>query len=211
MRLLADNGIFFEFVPVAEIDAPSPTRHWAANAETGVNYAILLSTCAGLWSYVLGDTVRLVERDPPRLLFTGRLSYMLSAFGEHLIGEELEGAIAAAAGAIGHAVNDWTVSARLPAAGSRGGHHYLVEFAAPPSESALAEFARTLDADLARRNLDYAAHRSGGFGMDAPQVRALPPGTFATWMKSRGRLGGQNKVPRVIRDESLFESIERMG
>jgi len=211
MRLLADNGIFFEFVPVEEIDLPAPTRHWVADAETGVNYAIVLSTCAGLWSYVLGDTVRLVGRDPPRLLVTGRLSYMLSAFGEHLIGEELEAAVGTAAASIGHAINDWTVTARFPdAAGGRGGHSYLIEFATRPEDAALAAFAAALDADLSRRNLDYQSHRSGGFGMDAPSVRAVPPGTFAAWMKSRGKLGGQNKVPRVIHDAALFASLERM-
>ena len=212
MRMLLDTGLFFEFVPVEEIDGPNPTRHWIGNAETGVNYAILLSTCAGLWSYVLGDTVRLVDRSPPRLLVTGRLATMLSAFGEHLIGEELEAGIAAAASSIARTVTDWTVTARIPAAsetGGRGGHLYLVEFATPAEPGLLAQFAATLDADLAGRNLDYAAHRSGGFGMEAPKVRAVPPGTFAAWMKSRGMMGGQNKVPRVIRDPALFISLEQ--
>lgn len=211
LRLLIDNGIFFEFVPVQEIDAPNPTRHWAGTVETGVNYAIVLSTCAGLWSYVLGDTVRLIDRAPPRLLVTGRLSYMLSAFGEHLIGEELEAAVSAAAAAVGRTVSDWTVTARLPQSGGRGGHLYLVEFDAPPDDETIARFAAALDADLTRRNLDYAAHRSGGFGMDAPTVRAVRPGTFAAWMKRRGMLGGQNKVPRVIRDAALLESLEQVA
>ncbi len=214
LRLIADNGIFFEFVPVDEIDAASPTRHWVKTIETGVNYAIVLSTCAGLWSYVLGDTVRFVDRDPPRLLVTGRLSYMLSAFGEHLIGEELEAAVAAAAAAIGHAVIDWTVTARIPEAGpasGRGRHVYLVEMDPPVEAGTLATFAAVLDADLARRNLDYAAHRSGDFGMDAPEVKAMAPGAFAAWMKARGRLGGQNKVPRIIHDAALFASLEGMG
>jgi hypothetical protein len=214
MRLMADNGIFFEYVPVDEIDSPNPTRHWIGNAEVGVNYAILLSSCAGLWSYVLGDTVRLVDRAPPRLLMTGRLATMLSAFGEHLIGEELEAGISTAAASVGRSVTDWTVIARVPAAGEIGGrgHHlYLVEFATPANADLVARFAATLDADLAGRNLDYAAHRSGGFGMGAPVVRAVPPGTFAAWMKSRGMMGGQNKVPRLIRDPLLFASLERMA
>ncbi len=212
LRLISDNGLFFEFVPVEEIDSPNPTRHWVETIETGVNYAIILSTCAGLWSYVIGDTVRFVDRSPPRLLVTGRLTYMLSAFGEHLIGAEMEAGISAAAQAIGRTVRDWTVTARMPerTSSGRGGHLYLVEFDAPTDEAAVAIFAKTLDADLVARNLDYAAHRSGGFGMDAPQVRAAPSGTFAAWMKSRGMLGGQNKVPRVIRDADLFASLEKM-
>ena len=212
LRLLADNGIFFEFVPVEEIESSAPTRHWIGNAETGVNYAIVLSTCAGLWAYVLGDTVRLVGRRPPRLLITGRLSTVLSAFGEHLIGEELEAAVSAAAAAIGNTVTDWTVTARFPSGESgRGGHLYLVEFGREADARAIAAFAAALDADLMHRNLDYQAHRSGGFGMNPPLVRALPPGAFAGWMKSRGRLGGQNKVPRVIRDPALFASLERIA
>jgi hypothetical protein len=212
LRLIADNGLFFEFVPVEEIDKPNPTRHWAGTIETGVNYAIVLSTCAGLWSYIIGDTVRFVDRDPPRLLVTGRIAYMLSAFGEHLIGAELEAGISAAAQAIQRTVRDWTVTARMPEATSsgRGGHLYLVEFDVPTDDAAIAAFAQALDRDLTARNLDYAAHRSGGFGMDAPLVRAVPPGTFAAWMKSRGMLGGQNKVPRVIRDATLFAALEKM-
>ena len=214
LRLLADNGLFFEFVPVEEIEAATPTRHWLKTIETGVNYAIVVTSCAGLWSYVLGDTVRFVDRAPPRLLVTGRLSYMLSAFGEHLIGEELEAAVAHAARAIGHTVTDWTVTARMPAAdeaSGRGRHLYLVELDAPAEPDAVAAFAQALDSELARRNLDYAAHRSGGYGMDAPLVRTLPAGAFAAWMKTRGRMGGQNKVPRVITDRALFASLERMS
>jgi hypothetical protein len=212
MRLLADNGIFFEFVPVAEIDSPSPTRHWIGTIETGVNYAILLSTCAGLWSYVVGDTVRFVDRTPPRLLITGRLTTMLSAFGEHLIGEELEAAVSVAAGSIGRAVTDWTVTAQVgaPPAG-RGYHLYLVEFTTPANPGDVGTFAAALDAELAKRNLDYAAHRSGGYGMDPPIVRPLPPGSFAAWMKARGKMGGQNKVPRVIHDAALFASVARFA
>ena len=212
LRVIADNGIFFEFIPVDEIDAPHPARHWLGTIETGVNYAILVTTCAGLWSYVLGDTVRFIERAPPRLLVTGRLATMLSAFGEHLIGEELEAGIAAAARAIDARASDWTVTALVPEAGGsgRGRHLFVVEFADMTDADAVARFATALDADLAARNLDYAAHRSGGFGLDAPEVRAAAPGTFAQWMKARGKLGGQNKVPRVIRDEELFASLERM-
>ena len=106
MRLNLSHGLFYEFVPVEELDSASPTRHWIADAEPGVNYALVLSTCAGLWGYVLGDTVELVERDPPRVKVTGRTSYMLSAFGEHLIAAEVEAAVSAAAAEIGASVTD---------------------------------------------------------------------------------------------------------
>lgn len=210
LRLVCDNGLFFEFVPVNELESPNPTRHWVGNLQTGVNYAIVLTTCAGLWAYVVGDTVRFVERDPPRLLVTGRTTYSLSAFGEHLIGEELERGIAAAAAAIGTGVADWSAGALYPAhSGERGGHIFIVEFAtAPPDADRLAHFSETLDATLAGLNDDYRVHRSGNFGMRPPLVHPAPVGTFAGWMKRRGKLGGQNKVPRVITDASLLDDLK---
>jgi len=203
MRLVADNGLFFEFVPLEELDSDMPTRHWLADAEPGVNYALVLSTCAGLWSYVVGDTVRFVERDPPRILVTGRTSYGLSAFGEHLIGEEIDAAISAAAAAVGASIADFTVGAVFPP--GRPGHHlYLVEFAGPAPPGRTDEFERVLDRELSLRNVDYAEHRAGGYGMGAPQAVFLAPGSFAAWMKSRGKFGGQNKVPRVMADANAF-------
>ena len=208
LRLLLDRGLFYEFVPLEELDSSAPTRHWLGEAETGVNYALALSSCAGLWGYVLGDTVELVCLDPPRLRVTGRTAYALSAFGEHLIAAEIEAAVAASAAAIGAQVTDYSVGARYPErVGELGGHRYIVEFQATPAPARLAEFALGLDRELCARNDDYAAHRAGGFGMDAPQVRAAPPGTFAAWMRSRGRLGGQHKVPRIVNDRALFDNL----
>ena len=114
LLLNLSHGLFFEFVPVEELDAATPTRHWIADAEPGVNYALVLSTCAGLWAYVLGDTVELVEGDRPRVKVTGRTSYMLSAFGEHLIASEVEAAVGAAAAEIGASVSDWSVGPVFP-------------------------------------------------------------------------------------------------
>src|SRR5207248_5372730 len=108
------HGIFYEFVTVGEIDAVAPTRNWIGNIQTGVDYAPALSTCAGLWAYLVGDTVRFISRDPPRLLLTGRLSYTRSAFGEHLTGEEVEAAVSAAAESIGAGLRDFAVGALYP-------------------------------------------------------------------------------------------------
>jgi hypothetical protein len=209
LRLNLDHGLFYEFVPVEELGAAAPTRHWIGDAEPGVNYALAVSTCAGLWAYLVGDTVRLVSRDPARVLVTGRTAYGLSAFGEHLIGEEIEGAVAHAAAATGTTVAEYSVGAVFPETPSvPGGHLYVVEFAdGPPSEAALARFASTLDTFLCARNEDYAAHRAGGFGMTAPAVLAMGRGGFAAWMKTRGRLGGQHKVPRVINDPETFAEL----
>ena len=206
LRMVVDRGLFFEFVRPADLDQPAPDRRWLATAELGVEYALVLSTNSGLWSYVLGDTVTLTERDPPRLLVTGRTAFTLSAFGEHLIAAELDTAIAEAARACGTGVNDYAVGALLQAGEARGRHVFVVE-ADPPIPG--QGFADRLDASLARQNADYAAHRSGGFGMDPPEVRLVAPGRFSAWMASRGKLGGQNKVPRVINDAALLDNLLR--
>ena len=172
LRMMLDNGIFYEFVPLEELASPEPRRFWIGNVETGVNYALLLSTCAGAWAYVLGDTVRFVDTRPPRLLITGRTSYMLSAFGEHVIGEEIESAVAAAAAAIGAAVTDYSVGPLYPERpGDIGGHLYVVEFAGGiPDAAHLSEFARVVDDHLSAANPDYKDHRAGGFGMTEPRI-----------------------------------------
>lgn len=212
LRLNLDNGLFYEFIPLDELGSANPTRHWLGTVETGVNYAIVLSTCAGLWGWLIGDTVRFIDRAPPRVLVTGRTSYMMSAFGEHLIGEEIDRGMLAAAGAQGLSIVDYSVGAIFPDDQSAvGGHCYVVEFAGgPPEAAALRKFAADLDDDLVKGNEDYAAHRAGGFGMYAPEIKAVPPGFFATWMKQRGKLGGQNKVPRVINDTDQFDSLLAM-
>ncbi len=213
LRLLLDTGIFYEFVPLDALGDANPDCRWIGDAEPGVNYALAVTTCAGLWRYLVGDTVTLVERDPPRVLVTGRTSYMLSAFGEHVIGAEVEQAVAEAARAIGATVTDFAAGSLFPdEGGARGGHLYIVEPGPEAGGAGLdaareARFAERLDAALCRLNDDYAAHRAGGYGMDAARVRFLPPGAFAAWMKSRGRLGGQNKVPRIVNDPDLFAAL----
>ncbi len=209
LRMNLDHGIFYEFVPLEELGTPSPTRHWIQNVERDVNYAVIMTTCAGLWSYVIGDTVRFVDTSTPRLLVTGRTSYYLSAFGEHLIDEEIEDGITTAARTMGLEVQDYTVGPVFPKnAGELGGHIYIVEFAQGiPTDAQLSEFSKLLDAKLCQRNEDYESHRSGGFGLNAPTIMPVQPGLFAAWMKSRGKLGGQNKVPRII---TKLEMLDRL-
>ena len=209
IRLITDNGLFYEFIPVGELGSAKPARHWVRDVQTGIDYAIAITSCAGLWSYIIGDTVRFLGTSPPRLIVTGRISYALSSFGEHLTGEDVETAVGAAAKAIGASVSDFAVGTIFPGAErSRGGHQYLVEFSSAAFKPGDAKrFVELLDRELCRRNDDYRAHRSGGFGMDSPRLLIVRRGTFETWMKSRGRLGGQNKVPRIINDRDLFASL----
>jgi hypothetical protein len=142
-------------------------------------------------------------------LVTGRTSYSLSSFGEHLTGGEIEDAVSAAAKAIGATIADFSVGSVFPdSSRSRGCHLYVVEFNGPaPDSTRSGRFLEEIDAVLLRRNDDYRAHRSGGFGLDPPQLKAVPRGTFEAWMKSRGQLGGQHKVPRVIANPELFNSL----
>jgi hypothetical protein len=203
LRLVFDHGLFYEFVPVDEIDSPDPTRHWLGDVQVGVNYAIVVSTCAGLWAHLIGDTVRFESIDPPSLTFTGRTKYTLSAFGEHLISEEVERAIARASEATGAAVGEWHVGPVFR--GAMGHHLYIVEFRKPPDD--LASFRRALDADLSLGNADYLAHRIEGLGLPMPALVVGRPGGFEAWMRSRGKLGGQHKVPRMDNSGALTAEI----
>ena len=203
LRLVFDHGIFFEFVPLDELGSERPTRHWLGNAEVGVNYAIVVTTCAGLWSHVIGDTVRFERLVPPLLNFTGRTKYTLSPFGEHLISEEIEAAIAWASLTTGAAVRDWHVGPVFE--GSPGYHRYVVEFLRSPDDP--DAFRQNLDQDLIKRNDHYAWFRADGGGMPAPALVVARSGAFDDWMRSRGKLGGQHKVPRVDSSGHLTEEL----
>jgi hypothetical protein len=193
LRLLLDHGIFFEFVPMEEYGTPNASRYWLGNVQTGVNYAIVVSTCAGMWGHVIGDTVRFDRLNPPLIAFTGRTRYTLSAFGEHLISEEVEGAIADASRATRSQVKDWHVG---PVFHEPLGHHeFVVEFLKPPPD--VGAFRDALDRALSRRNAHYEWFRALGGGLPAPSLAIAPPGTFDNWMRTKGKLGGQNKVPRM--------------
>ncbi|HYH66257.1 MAG TPA: GH3 auxin-responsive promoter family protein [Urbifossiella sp.] len=196
LRIVPDHDVFFEFVPVDQLDKSFPERHTLATVETGVQYAVVLTTCAGLWAYLLGDTVAFERRDPPLIRFTGRTKYFLSAFGEHLISEEVERAVADAARAAGTNVPDFHVGPEFtPDPRTPGRHLYLIEFAGAAPDA--ARFAADLDAVLQRLNEDYAAHRAGDVTMRVPRVAAVRRGGFEAWMKARGTFGGQYKVPRM--------------
>jgi hypothetical protein len=208
LRLIPDHDIFFEFVPVEDLGADRPARHTLDDVEVGVNYAVVLTTCAGLWSFVLGDTVIFERRKPPLLRFSGRTKYFLSAFGEHLISEEVERAVADAARATGSAVVDFHVGPVFPQDRSKPGRHrYLVEFAGPAPD--LARFVTEVDSVLCRLNEDYQAHRQGNLTMLSPEVVVVPHGGFADWMRTKGKLGGQHKVPRMDNSGEITAELSR--
>ena len=193
LRLLLDHGLFYEFVPVDELGSEGPSRHWLGDVRTGVNYAIVVSTCAGMWAHVIGDTVRFESISPPLLTFTGRTRYTLSAFGEHVISEEVEAAVAVASARTGASVRDWHAG---PVFHEPLGHHLFVfEFLGAPAD--LAVFRSRLDDELSRRNAHYQWFRAEGGGLPIPALISAGRGGFDDWMRSRGQLGGQHKVPRM--------------
>jgi len=202
LRLVPDHDIFFEFIPIeyfqdGKLTTDKPTRHTLATVTPGVVYAVAVTTCAGLWSYLIGDTVRFESVQPPLLHFTGRIRNFLSAFGEHLIEEEVEKAIAVAAAVCGVRSKDHHVGPVFPTDPKVPGHHlYLIEFHdRPPADQ--QQFLTALDNELSRLNEDYAAHRLGNLTMMPPQLKLVPVGGFDAWMAARGKAGGQNKVPRM--------------
>ncbi len=205
LRLIVDHGIFFEFVPLDELAAPHPTRHWIDTVLPGVNYAIVVSTCAGMWAHVIGDTVRFETKSPPLFTFTGRTKYSLSAFGEHVINEEIEAAIATASSGTGGLVRDWHVG---PVFHEPLGHHrFVVEFFQPPAD--LVRFLSTLDAELAQRNAHYQWFRADGGGLPMPALVVAKESAFEAWMRSRGQIGGQHKVPRIDSTGALTADLCR--
>ena len=203
---MLDYGIFYEFVPVEDLGGPSPRRHTVADVELGRAYAVVLSSPAGLWSYTLGDTVRLTARDPLRLQITGRTRHYVNAFGENVIVEEIERALVGACRRTEAEVVEFTVApCHSCAEDSRPGHEWLVEFRNPPTEP--DDFARILDETLSALNGEYRNRRGGVAGMAPPRVTALPSGSFYHWMRECGNLGDCHKVPRVTNDRILAEAL----
>ncbi|GAA4375524.1 GH3 family domain-containing protein [Hymenobacter koreensis] len=206
LLLLADAGIYYEFIPAERFFEPNPPRLTLAEVELGQNYALVVSSNAGLWGYSVGDTVRFVSLRPHRVVVTGRIKHFLSAFGEHVIGEEVEQTLREVLQQFPEAeVVEFTVAPRVSdTAAEPSRHEWLVEFARPPQDA--AAFAAALDAGLRRRNVYYDDLLSGNI-LAPLLLTALPAGAFQRYMKSQGKLGGQNKVPRLSNDRTLADGL----
>jgi hypothetical protein len=205
LLLNADSGIFFEFIPAGEVFNENPTRLQLRDVEIGVNYALLINNNAGLWGYNLGDTVEFVSTSPYRLRVTGRIKHFISAFGEHVIGKEVEAALRAAQDQHGGRVVEFTVAPQIhPPEGELPYHEWLIEFDEPPAD--LTAFAERLNAAMIDQNIYYQDLIKGKI-LRPLRVRALPAGAFRAYMKSQGKLGGQNKVPRLSNDRKIAEAI----
>ena len=209
LLLLLDHGIYYEFLPADQWAAPTPQAVTLAEVALGQSYALVISTNAGLWRYLVGDTVRFTSLAPYRVRITGRTKHFLNAFGEEVVIENAETAVAAACRATGAVVRDFTAAPVWFAAGnahSRGGHEWVVEFVGTAVPD-LAHFGAVLDATLGELNSDYAAKRHRGLALAAPRVHAVPPGTFEAWLAQQGKLGGQHKVPRLLNSREVLEAV----
>lgn len=207
MLLLLNSGIYFEFVPVTELDSASPSRLSLAEVKTGVNYAIVLYSNAGLWGYVLGDTVKFTSTLPYRIVVTGRTKHYISAFGEHVISEEVDRALANTMKYHPEVkVAEYSVAPQVSPAEGLPHHEWFIEFSQMPAN--MPAFERRLDEQMRRCNTYYDDLVKGAV-LEPLRIRALRQGAFIDYMRSLGKLGGQNKVPRLSNTRVLANELEQ--
>ena len=205
MLLMLDYGIFYEFVPFGELDKENPKTLSLDEVEVGKNYAIIITTNAGLWRYRIGDTVTFTSTDPYRIKISGRTKHFINAFGEELIIDNAEVAIADACKKTDATIDNFTAGPHYIAEGNKGGHEWIIEFSRNPND--LSRFTKLLDEKLREINSDYDAKRYKDIALNEPIVHVVPPGTFYQWMKSRGKLGGQHKVPRLANNREYIDQL----
>lgn len=199
------SGIFFEFVPTDQIHSENPDRLGLRDVELGKDYAIIINNNAGLWGYVIGDSVRFVSLEPYRIVVSGRIKHYISAFGEHVIGKEVEDAMLQACAAQQISIVEYTVAPQVnPANGETPYHEWLVEFAEQPKD--MDALAQAIDKAMAAQNIYYQDLIEGKV-LQPLKIKALRPNSFRDYMKSQGKLGGQNKVPRLSNDRKIAELL----
>ncbi|MEA5127318.1 MAG: GH3 auxin-responsive promoter family protein [Proteiniphilum sp.] len=206
MLLLLDNEVYYEFIPEGEWDKDNPVAVPLGEVETGKQYAVVISTSGGLWRYMIGDTIQFTSIYPYLFKITGRTKQFINAFGEELIVDNADKAINEACRLTGAKVTEYTAAPVYFGEHRNGAHEWLIEFEILP-EGGLDEFARILDENLKRLNSDYEAKRSYNLSLGMPVVKAMEKGTFYNWMKYRGRIGGQNKVPKLSNNRKYVDSI----
>lgn len=206
MLLFTENGIFYEFMPVAEYGKANPKTVGLRDVVVGENYALVISTNGGLWRYLVGDTVQFISTFPFKLKVSGRLKQYINAFGEELIADNADKAIAIASEKTGLVVSDYTAAPVYFGDHNQGAHEWLIEFEQQPENT--ADFAAALDAALKSLNSDYEAKRHKDMALTMPIVHALSPGIFNQWLKQKGKLGGQHKVPRLSNERKYIDEIK---
>ena len=208
MLLNTSSGIFFEFVPVNELQNENPKRLILKDVQLGENYALIISSNAGLWAYNIGDTIKFVSLNPYRIVVTGRIKHFISAFGEHVIVEEAEHAILKTTTEQNVRINEFTVAPFVAADKSRSYHEWFIEFEEVPKD--LTDFARKLDDNLRQKNAYYDDLVKGNI-LDVLKITPVQKDGFKMYMKSVGKLGGQNKVPKLSNDREIAKGIEQVS
>ncbi|MBA4055900.1 MAG: hypothetical protein C0490_14395, partial [Marivirga sp.] len=208
LLLMLDYGIFYEFIPTEEIEAENPRAIRLSDVELDKNYAMVISTNSGLWRYNIGDTIKFTSKYPYRIKISGRTKHFINAFGEEVIVENAEAAVTKACEHTGAVIDNFTAAPIYLEEGKKAGHEWIIEFKVQPSS--LPEFSRVLDETLRAINSDYDAKRAHNLALIAPKVHSVNEGTFYNWMKRRGKLGGQNKVPRLANSREYVDDILKM-
>jgi hypothetical protein len=208
MLLMLDYGVFYEFMPLDEYGKDDPKTISLNEVEVNKNYAIVISTNAGLWRYVIGDTVKFTSISPFRIHLSGRTKLFVNAFGEEIIIENSDQAICIACEKTGATIKDYTMAPVYFNDKENGAHEWLIEFEKPPSNSGY--FNDVLDTALKSLNSDYEAKRYKDMALRPPIIRPVPEGTFYNWLKNKNKLGGQNKIPRLSNDRSVIEEINEL-
>ena len=205
MLLFTDHGIFYEFMPVEEYGKREPKTVGLKDVVINKNYALIISTNGGLWRYLIGDTIQFTSLDPYKIKVSGRLKHYINAFGEELIVDNSDKAIAIASEKTGTIVTDYTAAPVYFSDKNNGAHEWLIEFDKAPED--LDTFTMELDKALQSINSDYEAKRHKNIALRMPVVHQVKKGTFTEWLRSKGKLGGQHKVPRLSNERTLLEQI----
>ncbi|RNI27056.1 GH3 auxin-responsive promoter family protein [Rufibacter latericius] len=205
MLLMLDYGVFYEFIPMEEADQENPRVLTLDQVELGKNYALIISTNAGLWRYKIGDTVKFTSLAPYRIKISGRTKHFINAFGEEVVVENAETAITKACEATGATITNFTAAPVYFEGKSKGGHQWVIEFSQQPSS--IEQFTEVLDQTLRTVNSDYDAKRQKDLALQAPLITVAPSGSFLNWLQHKGKLGGQHKVPRLANNREYLEEI----
>lgn len=205
MLLTLDYGIFYEFIPMSEIEREQPTVLPLEAVATGVNYAMVITTCGGLWRYLIGDTIRFTSTNPYKFIITGRTKHFINAFGEELMVDNADKGMACACELTGAKVKEYTAAPQFMLNAAQGKHQWFIEFEKMPSS--LSEFARILDSTLQQLNSDYEAKRYRGMSLLPPEIIPAREGVFYEWLKEKGKLGGQHKIPRLSNQRTHIDQL----
>ena len=209
MLLFTEHGIFYEFMPVDEYGKPNPQTIGLKQVVPGKNYAIIISTTGGLWRYLVGDTIQFTSLNPYKIIVSGRLKHYINAFGEEVIVDNSDKAIAVAAEKTNAVVNEYTAAPVFFSSNNNGAHEWLIEFDKEPES--LETFAIELDRALKNINSDYEAKRHKNIALRLPIVKIISKGIFTEWLRSKGKMGGQHKVPRLSNEREMLEEILRLN